>query len=66
VLNLMGNPCIRKIENYRRNMIVSCVSFLKYAISFELLEIKCLVLDSSYIFYNFYVDFYTETFDVFG
>ncbi|ODM87870.1 Dynein assembly factor 1, axonemal [Orchesella cincta] len=24
VLNLMGNPCIRKIDNYRRHMIVSC------------------------------------------
>ncbi|XP_035705534.1 dynein assembly factor 1, axonemal [Folsomia candida] len=24
VLNLMGNPCIRTVDNYRRNMIVSC------------------------------------------
>ncbi|CAG7829200.1 unnamed protein product [Allacma fusca] len=26
VLNLMGNPCIRKIENYRRNMVNKCVN----------------------------------------
>jgi len=24
VLNLMGNPCIRNIDSYRRNMIVNC------------------------------------------
>lgn len=26
VLNLMGNLCIQKIDNYRRRMIIGCVS----------------------------------------
>lgn len=38
VLNLMGNPVIRKVPSYRKTMILACVGFLGIVFNVSLIE----------------------------